>query len=124
MKRILFLFALIFSAGIANAQSSETPVTPAAERAHSSAMRMQKTLALTEEQRTQIEAIILQRINAIEVIKADASKTQEQKDTEIAQVRTQKEQEMLAVMTPDQVTKYNEMKAQRQQRRDGATQDE
>lgn len=118
MKRLFVLFAFVLTATFAHAQSTETP-TPAAERAHSQAIRMQKQLALTAEQTTQIEAILLARHNEIDAVNADVNKTQEQKDTEIATIRGQKEKEMLAVMTVDQQSRYTEMKAQRAARNGG-----
>jgi hypothetical protein len=119
MKRILFLFVLLVTAGIANAQTAQPVTTPTAqERAHSYAVRMQKQLALTEEQTTSVEAVALAKYNAIDAVKADPAKTQEQKDAEIAQIKSEKQKEILALLTPEQVTKYNEIRQQREQRKE------
>lgn len=123
MKRIFVLFVLLVTATVANAQATQTATpAPAAERAHSYAIRMQKQLALSEEQVTQVEAVALAKFNAIDAVKADASKTQEQKDAEIAQITSEKQKEILALLTPEQVTKYNEIRQQRMDRKQNAGQ--
>ncbi|MCK6638676.1 MAG: hypothetical protein L6Q81_01230 [Bacteroidia bacterium] len=119
MKRIFILFAFLLTTGFAFAQQTQTAPAPTnEERAHTSALSFQKILTLTPEQTTQIEGIILSRINAIEVINADANKTPEQKQTEIAQIRKDKEQEILAVLTPEQLAKYNQLKEDRKKRKE------
>lgn len=126
MKRIIVLLAFVLTAGFVNAQSSESATTtkPAAEKAHAKALQMQKLLTLSEEQTANVEAVYLAKFNAIESVKADASKTQEQKDAAIEQIRIDKENEMLALLTPDQVQKYNEIKQQRQERKQASGQAE
>lgn len=123
MKRIIVLFAFILTATLANAQAAATP-TPTAERAHTQALRWQKQLGLTEAQTTQVEAVITARIEAIDAINADATKTQEQKDADIATVRSQKEKEIMNILTPDQQAKYTEIKTQRKQRRNAGQNEE
>lgn len=116
MKRILVLFAFILTATFANAQATQAPAPPT-ERAHTQALSYQKMLALTAEQLTQVEAIILAKINAIDEINNDATRTQEQKDADAATVRSQKEKEIMAVLTPEQQQKYTDIKNQRKQRK-------
>jgi Spy/CpxP family protein refolding chaperone len=119
MKRLFLLFAFIITTGVAFAQQTQTAtVTSNEERAHSSALRFQKVLALTPEQTTQIEGIILARIIAVDAINADVNKTPEQKETEIAQIRKDKEAEIIAVLTPEQAAKYNQMKEDRKKRKE------
>ncbi len=122
MKRIIFLFVLLFSVAGANAQVAEVAVNPNQERAHAYALSMQKQLGLTAEQTTQIEAIFLAKITAIEVVNADAAKTQEQKDAEIVQIRSEKEKELQSLLTPDQLIKYNQIRADRKARKEAAGQ--
>lgn len=123
MKRIVALFAFILVATFANAQQAQTTTSANAERAHSQAIRLQKQLGLTQDQVTKVEAVMLAKINAIDAVNADVNKSKEQKDTEIAQIRSDKEQELIAIFTPEQATKYAEMKAQRQQRRNATNQE-
>ena len=86
------------------------------------AIRLQKTLALTEEQTAQVETIQLSKYAAIDAINLDATKTQEQKDAAIAQVKTDKETEMQAVFTPDQLAKYLQVKEDAKKRKESAGQ--
>lgn len=118
MKRIIALFAFILTVTFVNAQAAQSP-TPIAERAHTESIRWQKQLSLTAEQTTQVEAVIVARMEAIEAIKADATKTQEQKDAAIATVRAEKEAAIMALLTPDQQAQYTAIKKQRQDRKNG-----
>lgn len=125
MKRILVLFAFVLTAGFASAQQAEaTTVTPNQEKAKVKVVKMNKLLALTAEQQTSLEAIYVAMFNEIDAVNADVNKTQEQKDADIATIRSTKEKEVMALLTPEQQTKYTDMKQQRQQRRSGSTQDE
>lgn len=122
MKRILALLPvfllLVISANAQRPQTSETQ-TPQ-ERAHSSAMRMKKVLELSDAQTTQVEAVILSRINAIDRINADASLTPEAKEAAIQKVRTDKDAELQKILTPQQYTRYQEMKNEREQRKNAS----
>lgn len=122
MKRILALlpvFLLLFiSAQAQRPQTTETQ-TPQ-ERAHSSAMRMKKVLELNDAQTTQVEAVILSRIQAIDRINADASLTPEAKEAAIQKVRTDKDAELQKILTPQQYTRYQEMKNEREQRKNAS----
>jgi hypothetical protein len=124
MKRIFVLFAFILTASFAHAQQASQAAPTAAELAHSQALRLQKVVGLSEDQLTQAEAIFLSRNTEIEAIKADASKTQQQKDDEIALIRKSKEKEIMALLTADQLIKYNDYKAKRAARRNGGTEQE
>lgn len=116
MKRIFVLFAFILTATFVQAQTAQTPVS-STERAHTSALRLQKQLGLTAEQTASAEAVILARNAEMDAVKADANKTQEQKDSELAVIRANKEKDIQALLTPDQLIRYNEMKAQRAARK-------
>ena len=125
MKRLLFVFGLLIAGVTVQAQTATATTQQsqptAKERAHNQALRMQKTLALSEAQTTQVEQVCLTSIQKIDAIKADASKSKEVKDQEIAQARNDKDAQIMAILTPEQVTKYKEMKAQRQQRKAAAS---
>lgn len=122
MKRILAFFVILFTAATINAQTAQSTTTPSQERAHMTAIRLQKTLALTEEQTAQVENIQLSKLAAIDAINLDATKTQEQKDAAIAQVKTDKETEMQAVFTPDQLAKYLQVKEDAKKRKESVGQ--
>ncbi|MCA6361955.1 MAG: hypothetical protein IM638_02895 [Bacteroidetes bacterium] len=122
MKRIFALLPvfllLVISANAQRPQTTETQ-TPQ-ERAHSSALRMKKVLELSDAQTTQVEAVILSRIEAIDRINADASLTPDAKETAIQKVRTDKDAELQKILTPQQYTRYQEMKAEREQRKNAS----
>ncbi len=120
MTRIFVLFAFILTATFAQAQSSPVAENPT-ERAHSQALGLQKQVGLSDEQLVKAEAIFLARHTEVEAIKNDASKTQEEKDNAITLVRTEKEKEIQALLTPDQLIKYNEIKTTRQNRKKAAS---
>jgi periplasmic protein CpxP/Spy len=119
MKRIFALLPvfllLVISAQAQRPAVSETQ-TPQ-ERAHGSAMRMKKVLELSDAQTTQVEAVILSRIEAIDRINADAALTPDAKETAIQKVRTDKDAELQKILTPQQFTRYQEMKTEREQRK-------
>jgi protein CpxP len=119
MKRIFALLPvfllLVISANAQRPQTSETQSPQ--ERAHSSALRMKKVLELSDAQTTQVEAVILSRIEAIDRINADATLTPEAKETAIQKVRTDKDAELQKVLTAQQYTRYQEMKSEREQRK-------
>jgi periplasmic protein CpxP/Spy len=118
-KNIFVLFAFILTASFAQAQSAQVAENPT-ERAHTQALGLQKQLGLTEEQTAKAEAIYLARHNEVEAIKNDATKSQEQKDNAITIVRKEKEKEIQALLTPEQLIKYNELKTVRQNRKNAA----
>jgi hypothetical protein len=118
MKRILAFFVILFTAATINAQTAQSTTTPSQERAHMTAIRLQKTLALTEQQTAQVETIQLSKYAAIDAINLDATKTQEQKEAAIAQVKTDKEAEMQAVFTADQLAKYLQVKEDAKKRKE------
>lgn len=119
MNRLFVLFAFILTATFAQAQSVQVAENPT-ERAHTQALRLQKQLGLSEDQTAKVEAIYLDCYNEVEAIKNDAAKTQEEKDNTTVIVRKEKEKEIQALLTPDQLIKYNEMKTNRENRKKAA----
>ncbi|HEU4716377.1 MAG TPA: hypothetical protein VFU15_01010, partial [Bacteroidia bacterium] len=120
MKRIILLFGILLSFAAVRAQSA-TSAAPAdaptpQQKAHTQAMQMQKMLGLSDEQTTSVEALFLTRIQSIDQINNDATKTDQQKKEDIQKVRDQNETDVLAVLTPDQIAKYKQIKADRQNR--------
>lgn len=122
MKRIFVLFAFILTASFAQAQTAQVAENPT-ERAHAQALGLQKQLGLSAEQTAQAEAIYLARHNEVEAINNDANKSQEQKDSDIVIVRKEKEKQIQALLTPEQLIKYNEIKTTRQNRKNAANQE-
>src|ERR1700749_3931857 len=115
MKRIIILLSILFSAVAVNAQTTETPE----QRAHIQAMHLQKLVSTTDEQTQKAEAIFLAKIQAIDAILKDPSKSKEQQQADIAQVRAEKDKELQTVLTPDQFTIYKNKMDEIAARRNG-----
>jgi hypothetical protein len=123
MKRLFVLFAFILTASFAQAQSAQVAENPT-ERAHAQALSLKKQLGLSDEQTAKAEAIYLARHNEVEAIKNDAAKSQEEKDNATTIVRKEKEKEIQALLTPEQLIKYNEIKTSRENRKKTANEQE
>ncbi|MCU0435492.1 MAG: hypothetical protein MUC87_18685 [Bacteroidia bacterium] len=119
MKRIFALLPVFLLLVItATAQRPQAPETQTAqERAHNSALRMKKVLELSDAQTTQVEAVILSRIEAIDKINADAALGPEAKEAAIQKVRTEKDAELQKILTAAQYSRYQELKTEREQRK-------
>jgi hypothetical protein len=120
MKRLFFVLGLLFAGVAVNAQTAQTTTqsteqTPQ-QKAHIQAMRMQKNLTLSAEQTTQVEAVLLAKIEAIDKVKNDASKTPDAKKAEIEKIKADKDQELSTILTPAQYTQYTEMKTKQKDR--------
>ncbi|HTL80472.1 MAG TPA: hypothetical protein VL651_02140, partial [Bacteroidia bacterium] len=72
MKKVLFLFVLMISFVTVNAQTVQSADENLAQ---SHAEQMKKTLNLTDQQTTQVQAVLLTKITAIHAIQNDASKS-------------------------------------------------
>lgn len=123
MNKLFVLFALILTATFAQAQTTQVAENPT-ERAHTQALRLQKQLGLSEDQTAKVEAIYLSCHGEVETIKNDAAKTQEEKDNATTIVRKEKEKEIQALLTPDQLIRYNEIKTARENRKKTADEQE
>ena len=118
MKKLIILTALISGMFMsANAQKNKQgmkDVAPA-ERAKNEAMRAEKKLTLTADQKIKWETASLERINANAPIrtKLDGSTTGEERKLLHAQMRVNKlkfDGVVSAMLTPEQKLKFNEMK--------------
>lgn len=103
VKRILtgvFVTALAFGA---TAQSSDVK-----KKEH--AQQMKKELGLSAEQETSMKAIKDKYHPQIKAIKENTSLTKEQKQAKIKPLKESKQAEIKSVLTPDQYTKFQELK--------------
>lgn len=119
MKRIFTLLPLFLLLVIgASAQQRQTAETQTAqERAHTTALRLQKALSLTNVQTEQTEAVVLSRLQAIEKVRGDVNLTPEAKEAAIQKIRDEKEAELQKIFTAEQYTRYKELKDERDQRK-------
>jgi hypothetical protein len=113
MKKVLFLFVLMISFVTVNAQTVQSADENLAQ---SHAEQMKKTLNLTDQQTTQVQAVLLTKITAIHAIQNDASKSNDQKTAAIAQANTDADNSLAAILTADQMTQYRAIKKTRQDR--------
>jgi hypothetical protein len=104
MKRILTLALFCLFLAPAFAQTS----SEAAVKADKSTTKMQRMLSLSDDQKTKVHDILLARFTAVEAIKAGGSPADEQAKR-IEQVRNEKDAEIMAILTPDQIAKYKQM---------------
>ncbi|MDZ7880079.1 MAG: hypothetical protein U5L45_20545 [Saprospiraceae bacterium] len=71
-------------------------------------------LGLTSDQKAKMKDIAQSFKGKMKAIKTDASLSRDQKKTQMGEVAKSHEAELKAVMTPEQFTKYSEMKKARQ----------
>lgn len=121
MKRFFFLFLLIAASVAVKAQTAtEAPKATPEERAHTQTLRLQKLLTLTPEQFTQVEQIMLTRVKKVDAIKADQTKSKEEKKAAADVATAEQDKELEKVLTKEQYAKYIEQKQLKQQRRQQA----
>lgn len=99
----------------AAAQTTErTPLTTE-ERAQKWTDWMKKELTLTAEQEPRIHAINVKYADQMDDIKAEEG-DRRSKFKEVRETNKAKDEELKAVLTPEQFTKYTEKKQERQQK--------
>jgi hypothetical protein len=114
MKRIILLFGLIFSLVAVKANAGEAPGNE--QKAHRNATMMQKVLTLSDEQTVKVEAVLLKTFNEQDAIKSDPSKGTAAKQAANDALQNTKEQELKAIMTPDQFALYLQKQEERKTR--------
>ncbi len=110
MKRIILLFGLIFSLVAVKANAGETPTN--AQKAYSQSIGIQKMVSLTDDQRVKVEAVLLSKMVAIEAINGDLTKDGAAKLEAIEALKQTKDQELAAIMTPDQFALFTAKRAE------------
>ncbi len=84
------------------------------------AERMQHELNLTDDQTRQVKAILEDSRTKMEALRANSAGSQEDRRSQMMSVRKAQEDRIEALLTPEQKTKYEQMRAQmRDRRRDG-----
>ncbi|HET6990614.1 MAG TPA: hypothetical protein VFJ43_04785 [Bacteroidia bacterium] len=117
MKQAILILGLIFSfatvkAQVANTTTTEQPTNQ--QKAHNQALKMQKMLTLSDDQTVKVEAVLLNKIEKISAITADASKTADVQQNEINGVKDASDKELAGIMTPDQYALYLHKKQEAQ----------
>jgi Spy/CpxP family protein refolding chaperone len=116
--KISMLLAVLIAGGFvqqATAQTAErTPLTAEA-RAQKWTDWMKKELTLTTEQEPEVHAINIKYADQVDDIKAEEG-DRRSKFTEVRETNKAKDEELKAVLTPEQFTKYTEKKQERRQK--------
>ncbi len=118
MKKVILIAACLFSLTVVNAQDV-TATTPAkkAERASlTPEQRAQKQtdelntiVVLTADQKTKVYDLALAKVKKVEEIKVKYKDSQDrnQESVELSPVRKEFQQNVKALLTPEQIEKYN-----------------
>ena len=118
------VYAQSASAEDATAPAKACPPAPAAEGKHhgpggNPVEMMTKALNLTAEQQTQLKAIFDENHPKMKAIMDDAALSKEDKAAKMKELRTATDAKVRAVLTAEQQTKFDEMKAKHQQGKGG-----
>ncbi len=119
---LLSVSALTMVTGTIRAQSADSirvnPREPksAEERAQSLTKRMEKYLALSADQTSKVEAINLEKSQKIDHLRGKYTNDRRQGFQEMKTIRQGWDQELKAVLSADQFTKYQQMKEERKQK--------
>lgn len=76
--------------------------------------RMRTELGLTDDQMQKIHAIMEDGHSAREALRSDQSLTEEQRNAKIQAMRQEFETKIEAILTPDQIAKFQEMRQRRE----------
>ena len=98
-----------------DAAGTPTPPPPGAHHEHRDEMRenfkrMVKDLDLSADQQIQIEAIHKQTAEQLKAVRGDASLTDDQKHAKSRELRKSTEEQVRAVLTPEQQAKAKELR--------------
>jgi len=116
--KILTLLMMLIAGSFshqATAQTTERAPLTSAERAQKWTDWMKKELTLTAEQEPKIHAINVKYADQMDDIKAEEG-DRRSKFKEVRETNKAKDEELKAVLTPEQFTKYTEKKQERQQK--------
>jgi len=103
-------FVLLAATVLQAEEPAASPSPPARHREHRDDMRenfrkMAKELDLTADQKIQMEAIRKQTGESLKALHADASLTDDQKRDKVRELRKSNEEQIRALLTPEQKTK-------------------
>jgi Spy/CpxP family protein refolding chaperone len=126
-KLLVILIAAILS--VAHLQAEPKPTGPGkppengapkkefAEKRKGHFQEMKAELGLTEDQSQKLEALMKENFEAMKVIKEDQSLSKEDRKAKLMAMRDAMDQKINALLTPEQVTKREELKKKRMEER-------
>ncbi len=107
MTILMGLFFVTVFTNVVNAQQ-KTPE----EKAQYQTAEMTKSLALTKDQTTKVNAITLKYAEKIDAVRKNPELEPEAKQDQVNDLRQEREQALQAVFTAEQFKKYQELKPQ------------
>ena len=127
MKIQTIVLGLALMSGVAFAQTNGTQTTGSQDQNHMGKMgghhhgdrkedmqehmnKMATKLNLTADQKTQVQGIMQDSMQQSRAIKQDSSLTKDQKEAKIKELHESQHSKINAVLTPDQQTKFTEMR--------------
>lgn len=115
MKKIIFAFILLGWQLVAHAQ--EKAVKTPEEKAKHLSEKWAKDLSLSEDQKNKLYTIAFSNIQSIEKTRAQNSSDKAVKHAEMKVHRENFENEVRAILTKDQLVKWDQLRADRKARR-------
>lgn len=119
MKKIILLFAAMLAFTVTNAQQSKSQKADAAGRATTLTNEMSTVLNLTADQKSKAQVINLENIKLRDLNQEKAAENPNQLAEENKRITAKWEQEMNAVITPEQMKKWKEYKADKKTKKTG-----
>ena len=121
MKKLMLTIAgLVIVISLSFAQNPSKPTrTPEQKAAKRSEMLAQK-LSLTPEQKQSVYNLILDRTTKVEAVKAKYAADKKGMGKELKSIRDNFDTQMKSILTPDQATKWEQLRAEEKAKRKGA----
>jgi periplasmic protein CpxP/Spy len=116
MKKNLMMAVLVLISAVTFAQKGKGHHDPK-ERATRHADRMKKELLLNDDQYSQVKSLNEKYSERYAAVRKDTSLTRGRTMSKMKSIRTEQETELKKILTPDQATKWNALKAKRQEER-------
>lgn len=91
-------------------QTSQTPMGSTAASPDAHFQMLSEKLNLTDEQKTKLKPMFEQQGQQLKAVKDDTALSQEQKKTKMKSIHESFSDQINAVLTPEQQTKFKEMK--------------
>lgn len=116
MKKIM-LVALVLISAVTFAQKGRGHHQDPKERATKSADRMKKELLLSDDQYGKVKTLNEKYSERYAAVRKDTSLTRGRTMNRMKSIRSEQETELKKILTPDQATKWDALKAKRQEER-------
>jgi len=116
MKKNLMLAVLVLISAVTFAQKGKHSHDPK-ERATRSADHLKKELSLNDDQYAKVKSLNEKYSERYAAVRKDTSLTRGRTMSQMKSIRGERETELKKILTPEQVTKWDALKAKRQEER-------